>query len=398
MTLSAIIVSYKVQYYLAQCILSLFKAGRNMDLEILVIDNDSQDGTENYLRTVFPDTFGKQLLFIANTGNEGFGKANNKALLSARGKYILFINPDTFVSEDTLDRCVRFLDSHPQAGTIGVRMLNPNGTFARESRRGVPTLFTAFCKISGLNALFPHSRLFNKYHMGYMDEKEMGEIDIASGAFMMIPKHILDTIGAFDEQFFMYGEDVELSYRIQKNGYRNYYIPTRILHYKGESTDKHSRRYVNVFYKAMLIFFKKHYPKARLLYATVFSAVYLLSLKAIVMQRKNKLQAMLRHKDNMKAQYAFFGSERMLEKACKICIRYHLDGLFFPSEDSNASACIDRIKETGRYTFLVYDMETYTYKDILQAFDDTPRKDLIIGTAYADLNLFITHFNTFTLK
>ncbi len=398
MTLSAIIVSYKVRHYLAQCILSLFKAGKGMDMEVLVIDNASHDDTEDYLRSIFATEFGNRLRFIANPQNEGFGKANNKALQSAQGDYILFINPDTFVGEDTLEECVRFLKAHPQAGGVGVRMLNPNGTFARESRRGIPTLFTSFCKISGLGSLFPHSRLFGRYYLGYMDEREVCGIDIVSGAFMMIPRSILNAFGSFDERFFMYGEDVELSYRIRKNGFQNYYIPSRILHYKGESTDKNSRRYINVFYQAMLIFFRKHYPRARFLYAMVFTATYLLAFKALLSQWKGRLLDRMGLNKNPVVRYAFFGSARMLEQAREFCAAYRLDGLFPTPADSRASACIEQIKEEeGVYTIVVYDTEVYSYGDILQAFDSTARRDLLIGTAYTDLRLFLTSSNAFTL-
>ena len=173
----------------------------------------------------------------------------------------MLLNPDTIVAEDTLKGCVDFLDAHPKVGATGVRMLNADGTFAPESRRGLPTPFTSFCKMTGLSALFPMSRTFGKYYRKYLDADEANPIEVISGAFNMLRRKALDEVGLLDEKFFMYGEDIDLSYRMLLGGWQNYYIPYNILHYKGESTQKSSFRYVHVFYNAMLIFFNKHFGK-----------------------------------------------------------------------------------------------------------------------------------------
>ena len=256
MKLSVIIVSYNVKYHLEQCLRSVLKASEGMDTDIWVVDNASSDGSVAYLQPIFPDVH-----FISNKENIGFSKANNQAIRESRGEYVLLLNPDTIVAEDTLKGCVDFLDTHPKVGATGVRMLNADGTFAPESRRGLPTPFTSFCKMTGLSAIFPQSRTFGRYYMKYLNADEAIPIDVISGAFNMLRRKVLDEVGLLDEDFFMYGEDIDLSYRMLLNGWQNYYLPYYILHYKGESTQKSSFRYVHVFYNAMLIFFNKHFGK-----------------------------------------------------------------------------------------------------------------------------------------
>ena len=256
MKLSVIIVSYNVKYHLEQCIRSVQKASEGIDADIWVVDNASSDGSVDYLQSIFPDVH-----FISNKENVGFSRANNQAIRESQGEYVLILNPDTIVAEDTLKGCVDFLDSHPKVGATGVRMLNADGTFAPPSRRGLPTPFTSFCKMIGLSTLFPQSRIFGRYYMKYLNADEANPIDVISGAFNMLRRKVLDEVGLLDEDFFMYGEDIDLSYRVLLGGWQNYYLPYYILHYKGESTQKSSFRYVHVFYNAMLIFFNKHFGK-----------------------------------------------------------------------------------------------------------------------------------------
>lgn len=260
MKLSVIIVSYNVKYHLEQCIRSVQKASEGLETDIWVVDNASSDGSVAYLQPIFPDVH-----FISNRENVGFSKANNQAIRESKGDYVLLLNPDTIVAEDTLKGCANFLDAHPKVGATGVRMLNADGTFAPESRRGLPTPFTSFCKMTGLASLYPKSRIFGKYYMKYLNEDEANPIDVISGAFNMLRRQTLEEVGLLDEDFFMYGEDIDLSYRILLGGWQNYYLPYYILHYKGESTAKSSFRYVHVFYNAMLIFFNKHFRKKYLL-------------------------------------------------------------------------------------------------------------------------------------
>ena len=257
MKLSVIIVNYNVAHFLEQALNSVFKALKNVDGEVLVVDNNSVDGSVAMVQAKFP-----QVQLIANKENVGFSKANNQAIRLAQGEYVLLLNPDTVVEEDTFEKCIRFMDETPDAGGLGVKMVNGKGEFLPESKRGIPFPAVAFYKLFGLSKLFPNSRKFGSYHLTYLNENEIHSVEVLSGAFMMLRKSVLDEIGLLDEDYFMYGEDIDLSYRILKGGYKNYYFPeTRIIHYKGESTKTGSLNYVHVFYKAMQIFAKKHFSQ-----------------------------------------------------------------------------------------------------------------------------------------
>jgi O-antigen biosynthesis protein len=223
--------------------------------EIIVVDNHSSDGSREFLTSGFPT-----VSFIWNSSNVGFAKANNQAVVVAKGKYIIFLNPDTIVPEDCFEKSIAFFESQPQAGALGIRMIDGAGHFLKESKRAFPAPLTSLYKITGLAKLFPHSSTFARYHLGNLSEHENHEVDVLAGAYMLTTKKILQQIGSFDEMFFMYGEDVDLSYRIQKAGYKNYYFAQNtIIHFKGESTKKGSLNYVRLFYNAMSLFVKKHY-------------------------------------------------------------------------------------------------------------------------------------------
>lgn len=271
--ISIIIVNYNVEYFLEQCLNSVVKALQNIDGEVFVVDNNSIDGSVEMVQQKFPNVH-----LIANKENTGFSKANNQAMRIATGDYFLLLNPDTVVEEDTFVKVVSFMDQHPDAGGLGVRMIDGKGNFLPESKRGLPTPAVAFYKIFGLSKLFPKSKRFGRYHLGYLSEFETHEIDVLSGAFMLMRKSVLDKVGLLDEAFFMYGEDIDLSYRITLGGSKNYYFPeTRIIHYKGESTKKSSVNYVFVFYRAMVIFAKKHFSQknAKLFSFLINLAIYL---------------------------------------------------------------------------------------------------------------------------
>lgn len=280
MKLSVIIVNYNVKYFLEQCLLSALKAAERVSTEIFVVDNNSVDGSVEMVQQKFPS-----VKVIANTKNTGFSKANNQGIRESKGEYVLLLNPDTVVEEDTFEKVVSFMDQHSDAGGLGVKMLDGTGRFLPESKRGLPTYDVAFYKIFGLSKLFPRSKTFGKYHLGYLDENKTHEVDVLAGAFMLLRKSVLDKIGLLDEDYFMYGEDIDLSYRITKAGYKNYYFPeTRIIHYKGESTKRTSVNYVLVFYNAMVIFARKHFSKSN---ASLFSllinfAIYIRAGAAIV--------------------------------------------------------------------------------------------------------------------
>lgn len=289
MKLSIIIVNYNVKHFLEQCLLSVFKATQQVSAEVFVVDNNSVDGSCEMVSEKFP-----QAILIENKVNTGFAKANNQAMRIATGEYVLLLNPDTLVEEDTFIKCVNFMDAHDDAGGLGVYMIDGKGNFLPESKRGLPSPAVAFYKIFGLSALFPKSKTFGRYHLGFLDKNQTHKVDVLSGAFMLMRKTALDKVGLLDEAFFMYGEDIDLSYRITQGGYNNYYYPeTKIIHYKGESTKKSSVNYVVVFYKAMVIFAKKHYSNQN---ASLFSllinvAVYLRAAVAILMRFVKQLFA-----------------------------------------------------------------------------------------------------------
>lgn len=272
MKLSVVIVNYNVKYFLEQALHSVRKAVRDMDAEVFVVDNNSVDGSCEMVKRKFPE-----VILIENKDNPGFSKANNQAIRLAKGDYILLLNPDTVVEEDCFQKVAAFMDETPDAGALGVKMIDGKGHFLPESKRGLPTPQVAFYKMFGLSALFPRSKRFGRYHLGYLSKDETHPVDVLAGAFMLLRKKTLEEIGLLDEDYFMYGEDIDLSYRITKAGYKNYYFPhTTIIHYKGESTKKSSVNYVFVFYRAMIIFAQKHYSQkhARLFSILINTAIY----------------------------------------------------------------------------------------------------------------------------
>jgi GT2 family glycosyltransferase len=270
--LTVIIVSYNVKHFLEQCLHSVRAAMAGIDAEIFVVDNASVDGSAKMVKEKFTE-----VNCIGNPDNPGFAKANNQAIRQSCGEYILLLNPDTIVETDTFVKIIAFMDSHADAGGLGVKMVDGTGRFLPESKRGLPTPTVAFYKIFGLARLFPKSKIFNKYHLGFLDKDKTNQVEILAGAFMLMRKSVLDEVGLLDEAFFMYGEDIDLSYRIIKAGYHNYYYPdARIIHYKGESTKKGSLNYVFVFYSAMIIFAKKHFSakNAQLFSILINIAIY----------------------------------------------------------------------------------------------------------------------------
>lgn len=272
MKLSVVIVNYNVKYFLEQCLISVFKAGYGIDMEVFVVDNASADGSCQMVKQRF-----SEIKLIENKVNVGFAVANNQAIRQSVGEYVLLLNPDTVVEEDTFAKCIAFMDSHSNAGSLTVKMIDGKGRYLPESKRGLPSPMVSFFKIFGFAKLFPRSKVFARYYLGHLDENTTNKIEILPGAFMFIRKSVLDKVGLLDESFFMYGEDIDLSYRILKENFDNYYFPkTRIIHYKGESTKKGSINYVLLFYKAMILFARKHFTQknARVYMSVVFFAIY----------------------------------------------------------------------------------------------------------------------------
>ncbi len=255
--LSVIIVNYNVAHLLKNALTSLLKACEDISTEVFVVDNASADDSIHLIKNEFPS-----VKLIVNNKNIGFAKANNMAIKQAVGSYILLLNPDTITRPQTIKDVLNFFGSTPDAGAVGVKMINGKGSFLPESKRGLPTFLTAFFYLTGMAGLFKKSGFFNAYHAGHLAENDVNEVDVLTGAFMMLRKDVLKKVGLLDETFFMYGEDIDLSYRLKLAGYKNYYFPkAEIIHFKGQSTNKLSWAYFKNFYGAMFIFVKKYYLK-----------------------------------------------------------------------------------------------------------------------------------------
>ena len=292
MILSVIIVNYNVKQLLEQCLYSVYKSAEifqnefdENSLEIIVVDNNSPDDSCQMVKDKYPE-----VKLIENKVNTGFSVANNQAIKMSKSEFALLLNPDTLVEEKTFVKIIRFMNKHADAGALGVKMIDGNGIFLSESKRALPTPAVSFYKISGLDRLFPQSKKFGKYHLKYLSSEQTHKIEILSGAFMLLRKKVLDEVGLLDETFFMYGEDIDLSYRIIKAGYNNYYFhDTTILHYKGESTKKNSIKYIYIFYNAMLIFAKKHFSqKSGIIFTIIIKFAVILSAAAAYFSVKLK--------------------------------------------------------------------------------------------------------------
>ena len=394
--LSVIIVNYNVKYYLDQCIRSVLRAfeAMNTPAEIIVVDNHSADGSVDYLEQRYPQKLFPMVRFVRSAHNLGFARANNIAIRQSRGEYVLLLNPDTIVGEDALKASVDFMDVHEDAGAVGVRMLGAQGRRAMESRRGLPTPMVSFFKMLGFCNRWPHHRLFGKYYMGYLPWDEPSQIEVVSGAYCMLRRKALDEVGLLDEDFFMYGEDIDLSYRVLKGGYHNYYLPVDILHYKGESTQKSSFRYVHVFYEAMLIFFRKHYSGMTfLLSLPIKTAIYAKALMALVgmlSERMRKSLGFFAPSAEGAQHYVFVGSLEMQDACRDIARRLGLDAEFHDSEV---------LEDKGEATWsekndnvLVLDADSMSYADMLKRMSrlSDMNVNVTLGTYSKEIGKIIT--------
>jgi len=368
MKLSVVIVNYNVKYYLEQCLHSVQRAMKDIDGEIIVVDNHSRDGSAGYLKRRFP-----HVSFVESNHNLGFARANNIAIRQSSGEYVLLLNPDTFVGEEVLVKAIEFMDSHPRAGGAGVMMYTPEGIRANESRRGIPTPYVSLLKMLGLT---------RRYYMSHLPWEEPARIDVISGAFCLLRRTALDSVGLLDEDFFMYGEDIDLSYRILKGGYENWYVPARIVHYKGESTVKSSFRYVHVFYQAMLIFFRKHYSHLSLLVTIpINTAIYARASLALLQMQYDRMRQSLGFVDKRGAdpKYVFVGSNEMLEACRKLARRKGLTAEYVNADTplkGDADSCI------------VYDTSIFSFEQII---DKAKANGLSsIGTYNPDNEILIT--------
>lgn len=394
--LSVIIVNYNVKYYLDQCIRSVLRAFEEMNTpaEIIVVDNHSADGSVDYLEQRYPQKLFPMVRFVRSAHNLGFARANNIAIRQSRGEYVLLLNPDTIVGEDALKASVDFMDVHEDAGAVGVRMLGAQGRRAMESRRGLPTPMVSFFKMLGFCNRWPHHRLFGKYYMGYLPWDEPSQIEVVSGAYCMLRRKALDEVGLLDEDFFMYGEDIDLSYRVLKGGYHNYYLPVDILHYKGESTQKSSFRYVHVFYEAMLIFFRKHYSGMTfLLSLPIKTAIYakaLMALAGMLSDRMRKSLGFFAPSAEGAQHYVFVGSLEMQDACRDIARRLGLDAEFHDSEvleDKSEATWSEKNDNV-----LVLDADSMSYADMLKRMSrlSDMNVNVTLGTYSKEIGKIIT--------
>lgn len=396
MKLSVVIVSYNVKHYLIQCLDSLQMALDGVDAEIFVVDNHSKDGTADTIARKF-----STIKLTASNHNNGFAKANNIALRQATGEYVLLLNPDTFVGETTIKECLGFMDTHPNAGGLGVQMLKSDGSKAMESRRGLPTPMTSFYKMCGLCARHPTDRRFGKYYMCDMPWDKPGRIEIISGAFFMARRSALMETGLLDEDFFMYGEDIDLSYRLLKHGYENWYLPAKILHYKGESTQKSSFRYVHVFYEAMLIFFKKHYGHTGLwLSIPINAAIYAKATCALAgmwYAGTKKMLGFSTARRKAYPRYLVIGSRESLEACRRIALKNGLTADYMEGDEKSNPDGHVRLSPKGDKNspvYVVYDTTSYTYGTILEIFAHHHGENVFIGTYNPKHNIIITDKET----
>lgn len=383
--LSVIIVNYNVKFYLELCLLSVRRAMEGVEAEVIVVDNHSRDGSVEYLSQRFP-----WVTIISSAHNLGFAKANNRAIRQSMGEYVLLLNPDTWIGEDVLRECLLFMDGHPRSGSVGVRMLKTNGEDAMESRRGIPTPMTSFYKMTGLCARFPKNRVVGKYYMGHLPWDRASQIEVVSGAFCMLRRQALDEVGLLDEDFFMYGEDIDLSYRLIKGGWENWYLPLKILHYKGESTQKTNFRYVHVFYEAMFIFFRKHYGNLSFFLAFPIRAgivckAVLALLRMLVEKGKYSL-GFVRRSRVEDAVYLLDLAEDNREACGRLVRRCALRAEAMGEDGSwHESASIDNTR-----IYRVYDISKYTFKEILEQMSSQIGENISVAVYNPENNSIIT--------
>lgn len=378
--ISVIIVNYNVRYFVEQTVRSVLQSNCSDSVEIIIVDNASADESVDYLKRQLPS----DIKIIANQENLGFAKANNLALEQAKGDFVLFLNPDTIIGDNVLDTMAAFLRKHPKAGAAGACMIGANGEFAPESRRALPSPFVSFCKMSGLQSLFPKSRIFGRYYMKFLDKEKQNRIDVISGACLFMRKDLALQLNGFDTTYFMYGEDIDLSYRILKSGFQNWYLPVRILHYKGESTSKSSYRYVKTFYDAMIIFYRKHYKGynhilSAAIYMTIFAKGVMTFINNNILQSLHVLK-----KNTQKLGVVIVCTETESHVISQILsfnpyfeyVKYIPTN--YPELFVNGGILTDI--DTKKYNHIIFSTDLFSYSDILSTLYSGKSKALSLGT------------------
>jgi len=361
MQLSVIILNYNVRYFLELCVLSVQKAIQNLDAEIIVIDNNSSDDSCAMMKLLFPN-----IRLIENKENSGFPKGNNIAVASAKGEYICILNPDTVVAEDTFDKVLTFAKSKTDLGIVGCKLIDGAGNFLPESKRGIPTPWVAFTKIFGLYKLFPKSSLFNKYYAQHLDENQTGKVDILVGAFMLMKRELYNEMGGFDENCFMYADDIDLSYRALQKGKSNYYFhETTIIHYKGESTIR-DQKYMKHFQEAMQFFYKKHFRKS-----IIFDRI--MAIGSFVFSKIKK---------NQQHNSLFYPNETVIFTKELLTFLYVSSMLTYSK--------FDKLKINSSLNYeLVFDTKSFSFQEIINFMKQTKAKNITFKMFLPESNFLI---------
>lgn len=341
--LSIIIVNYNVRFFLEYCLLSVRNASIGLNVQIIVLDNASTDADYGWIKDNFPE-----VTYIPNKENLGFGKANNIGIKLSKGEYVLFLNPDTIIPENALKDCLDFFRKKEDCGALGVHMMDGRGHFLPESKRSVPTPMVSFYKFSGLEKIFPTSKTFGKYALGYLDKDGVFAVPVLAGAFMMARKSLLSKVGGFDEAFFMYGEDIDLSFRLQNaTGYKNYFLGNvKILHFKGESSKQDTLHYNKIFNEAMEVFVQKYYSKSQAFFMSL-SIKLGTSISNIGFKLKRKLP--MKKEAITESTFFLLGDPQTKSKLAE-------------NLSSQSSCIITRNKDEAQY-FVYCVGDAYRYKD-----------------------------------
>lgn len=357
--LSVVIVNYNVKCFLEQCLLSVEKAIGGMQAEVWVVDNHSSDGSIEFLKPRFP-----KVRFVENQQNEGFARANNSVMKELTGEFVLFLNPDTLVPEDCFRQCIGFLRAHADAGGLGVRMIDGSGQFLPESKRSFPSPWSAFFKVTGIHHVFPRSSFFSSYYAVQIPETGSGRVDVLSGAFFMARRNVLYEAGGFDTDYFMYGEDIDLSFRLHKSGYLNYYLGSvTIIHFKGESTNKQTPAHIHNFYGAMTLFVKKHY-KGSLSFMMKTGILFSKTMAYLSMVISSRISKAV---PPQKRRIFFIGSEVEMEQTYELVKKSGTDALMI---DRSAEMPPQAIPE-GINTFILHH-GVLSFKQIIQLTNELP--------------------------
>jgi GT2 family glycosyltransferase len=351
MQLSIIILNYNVRYFLEQCVLSVQKALEGIDGEIIVVDNNSSDDSCAMMKARFPN-----VRLIENKENSGFPRGNNIGVAQAKGEYVCILNPDTVVAEDTFQKIASFLEMTENVGIVGCKLIDGTGNFLPESKRGIPTPWVAFTKITGLYKIFPKSKYFNKYYASHLDENQTGKVDILVGAFMVMKRDLYNELGGFDENCFMYSDDIDLSYMALQKGKANYYFhETIVIHYKGESTVR-DKKYMKRFQEAMHFFYKKHFGSSLL-----FNFFMNIGAFFFVLVKKNQTVLVSRVID----QYVLISEDENL----KIKVENLLGKKVQPIRSTSKNDINSLIGSPEKNTEIIFDNNYCSYKSIIESFE-----------------------------